>query len=266
MESRLYRCVVIHNRIRPKKHRFSYNAFMFYIDVDEIDSIRDKSLFVSRNRFNLYAFHDKDHLQEGEDSIRQNIERFLKSSGIDRKAGTIKLLTNLRTLGHIFNPVSFYFIDDNEGKPLCSIAEVANTFSEQKLYLLDKDTYDGRRFRQKRLKHFYVSPFSDLDTSFSFSLKEPDERLEISINQSDRESTYFFSSLTGEAKPFDDMRLLIYTLRFPLITIGIIWAIHWQALKLYIKGLRVRRKMDQADLQTEVRPYLSRSTSYHNFN
>lgn len=256
MNSRLYNCKVTHNRLRPKQHRFSYRIFMFYIDIDEIDTISKKVRLFGHNSFNLYSLNDQDHAQEGKSSIRGNIEQYLANQGISDRVGKIYLLTHLRTWGHIFNPVSFYFIQDEQGEPMCSIAEVANTFKEQKLFLLDQETNRQGEYRKTEDKLFYVSPFSDLDTKFAFILKEPDERLAISINQSDSESTFFYSSLVGEQKPLTNRQLIAYSFKFPFVTLGVLWGIHWQALKLWMKGIRARKKAENPELQVGSRPYL----------
>ena len=170
--------------------------------------------------------------------------------------GTISLLTHLRTFGHIFNPVSFYFVNDASGKPLCSIAEVDNTFNEQKLFLVDQQ--ENGSFKQDHRKLFYVSPYSDLDTIFHFNLRRPNRTLRLGINQSEKNSRnpFFRSALSGKSIPLTDKNLLAYSIRFPAITIGILLGIHWQALLLHFKGHRARRKLNNPELQTEKRAYL----------
>ncbi len=229
---------------------------MFALDIDEIDDVASRLKLVSRNKRNLYSFRDDDHWKEGKKNIRANLTSYLHEQGMTEPLGQITLVTHLRTFGHIFNPVSFYFIRGIEDQPLCAIAEVANTFNEQKLFVIGSEYFAKSQYREKQSKEFYVSPYSDLDTEFSFILSEPDERLAISINQSQKGKTYFFSSLVGERRELTDWNLLKYTLRFPFITLQIVGAIHWQALKLYFKRIRVRRKAANPELQKGKQVYL----------
>lgn len=117
MNSCLYECAVMHRRVRPREHRFVYRLFQFALDLDELDTVARRFRGISRNRFNLYAFRDDDHLRYGEADVRSNVEAYLRAQGLATPPGRITLLTSLRTLGYIFNPVSFYFVDDAAGAP-----------------------------------------------------------------------------------------------------------------------------------------------------
>lgn len=256
MNSCLYDCRIIHHRKKPREHRFGYRVFMFYLDLDEIDELAEKLPWLSRNRQNVYAFNDADHLQEGAANVRDNVLNFLSNQGIGKEAGKIFLLTHLRTWGHIFNPVSFFFVDDKQGHPLCLVAEVANTFKEQKLYLVPKENLQSGIYRDKQIKEFYISPFSDLDTNIHFNVKPPSQSLALSINESEDGQPFFFSSMEGTRRPLNQKSLVYYTLLFPLITFKIVAGIHWQALLLYLKRIPVRAKADRPELQKGVRPYL----------
>jgi DUF1365 family protein len=259
----LYRAKVMHHRLAPKVHSFHYNVFMFYLDLDEIDSLSKKMKFMSRNRFNLFNFRDKDHLQlprENPDTsknVRQHITDYLQANGVNIRAGRIMVLTNLCTLGYQFNPVSFYFCYDEQNNPVCSIVEVCNTFLEMKPYFLGADTRLKDQFKLNTEKYFYVSPFIEMDTSFDFDLHIPDEKLQIKIDDYDKAGKRFFiSTLSGERRPLKDSTLLYYFLSFPLITLKIIGLIHWQALKLWLKKTPYHHKNDDLELQKEVfRPY-----------
>ena len=229
---------------------------MFLLDLDELDSLPGKLFFLSRNRFNVYSFRDTDHFKQGGATPRENVEEFLRSEGVEEPIGRILLLTHLRTWGHIFNPVSFYFVEDKHQKPLCLISEVANTFKEQKLYLVRCEGNGGEGYRDSQDKHFYISPFSDLDVKLHFNVKTPDERMSVCINESDSEGVYFFSTLVGKRKRLSNLNLFKYTVLFPFITLSIVWGIHWEALKLFLKKIPVRAKASYPELQTNIRPYL----------
>ena len=263
MNSCLYKAKVMHHRLAPKVHSFHYEVFMFYLDLDEIDELAKKLRFFSRNRFNLFNFRDKDHLQlprENPDSsknIKQHISNYLQHNAVEIGNGKIMVLTNLCTLGYQFNPVSFYFCSDEQGNPLCSVVEVCNTFLEMKPYFLGAETFQNEQYRLNTTKFFYVSPFIDMDTNFDFNLQIPGEKLQVKIDDYDKDGKRFFiSTLSGTKKALSDANLLYYFLSFPLITLKVITLIHWQALKLWLKKITFHRKNDNLDLQKEVyRPY-----------
>ncbi len=259
----LYKARVMHHRLAPKVHSFHYEVFMFYLDLDEIDGLAKRLKFMSRNRFNLFDFRDKDHLQlprekpDSSKNIRQHITDYLQINGVNIGNGRIMVLTNLCTLGYQFNPVSFYYCYDEQDIPVCSVVEVCNTFREMKPYFLGADTMQGDQFKLNTAKFFYVSPFIDMDTNFDFNLHIPGEKLQVKIDDYDKEGNRFFiSTLSGTRKVLKDSTLLYYFLSFPLITLKIISLIHWQALKLWLKKLPYHKKANAPELQREVyRPY-----------
>ena len=256
MNSCLYDCRIVHHRKKPREHRFGYRYFMFYLDLDEIDRLCNRLPWMSRNQRNIYRFNDSDHFQEGATTVRENVLKFLESKSLREQAGKIYLLTHLRTWGHIFNPVSFYFVEDRAGSPLCLIAEVANTFKEQKLFLIPREKLVGNAFRDTHKKHFYISPFSDLDTLIHFNVRQPTETLALTINESEGHTPFFYSSLEGKRRSLTQSNLVLYTLLFPMITLKVVAAIHWQALRLFLKKIPVRAKANKPELQKDIRPYL----------
>ncbi len=253
----------MHHRLAPKEHSFWYNIFMFYLDLDELDALHKKLRFMSVNKFNLFNFRDKDHLQlprENPDTTkntRQHITDYLKSNGTDIGSGRIMVLANLCTLGYQFNPVSFYFCYNEHGEPVCSVVEVCNTYREMKLYYLGSESQNDKGFKLNTEKNFYVSPFIDMDTSFDFDLQIPGEKLQVKIDDYNKLGKRFFiSTLSGKRKPLTDSNLLLYFFSFPLITLQVIGLIHWQAFKLWLKKIKYHKKADNMDLQRDVyRPY-----------
>lgn len=252
MNSCLYECKVMHHRLKPISNRFVYTIFMFYLDLDEVDNAAASSRLMSRNRFNVFNFRDDDHAKLSGSNVKENIVTFLRSKGIRDKIGKIFLLTHLRTFGHVFNPVSFYFCFDEMGEPLCAVPEVGNTFNEQKLFKLGRETFERGSFRSKAEKYFYVSPFIDLDTTFDFDLRIPGQSLHIRIDDYKDGERFFLSSLTGERKPLTDLNLLKYILRIPFVTLKVLGLIHLQAALLYAKKLPYHKKSEYPELQKEV--------------
>ncbi|MBI3510765.1 MAG: DUF1365 domain-containing protein [Bacteroidetes bacterium] len=248
----------MHHRFEPKKHRFHYNVFMFCIDLDSLDEDLRKISFVGRNRFNLFSFYDKDHPvnengeRREEGGVRAQLNIYLRSNGVLEPPAKVLLITNLRLLGYVFNPVSFYFCYDEKGKPLCAVAEVQNTFREMKMYFIGKEKFDGKEFHLRTTKYFYVSPFIDHDAEFDFHLELPGEKMNIRIDDYKNEKRLFISTLTGNKKELTSGRILGYFFRFPLITLRIIFLIHWNAMLLWFKKIRFFRKKEFPELQRDV--------------
>lgn len=253
MNSCLYQCRVMHHRLAPKVHRFDYRIFMFYLDLDEIDALTNMPFF-SRNRFDLFAFYDRDHLGQTEGTVKSKLIAALAEQGIDfPKGGRIALLSLPRVLGYIFNPVSFYFCFDAGGAPLCAVAEVENTFREKKLFFL-REPAGENLFRLVAPKHFYVSPFSDLEVHFDFKLRVPGATMEIHIDDRAGDETLLLSALTGRRESLHPARLAWFALKYPMITLWVMFLIHWNALLLWSKGVPFFRKGARPDLQRGLLP------------
>lgn len=257
MNSSLYKCLVMHNRLEPKRHNLHYNVFMFWLDLDEIDAVARKYWLVSRNRFNMFNFRDADHVQLPADkpdtskNVKQQIVEFLESQHVKLTNPKIFLLTNLRTMGYQFNPVSFYFVYEND-MPVCSVAEVGNTFGEMKLFLLNHETLKENQFLYRTKKYFYVSPFIEHDVEFDFQLTLPNDKLNLRIDDYRGGNRFFIATLTGEKKELTQLQLIWYAIRFPFITLKIIGLIHWNAMLLWMKKIPYHKKEADANLQRDV--------------
>lgn len=257
-DSAIYECAVMHHRLQPKVHRFNYNVFYLWLNLDAIDDLASKLRCFSRNRFNLFSFYDRDHLDLGAGDVKANILKYLAENQVDTaRIASIRLLTFPRVLGYVFNPVCFYYAFDSAGEPLCAVAEVTNTFREQKPYLL-KECDRSERFRLITPKHFYVSPFFALDLNFDFKLQVPGKELEIHIDDRHEDDRVLLTTLTGKQRPLTDAALLLCALKYPLLTLRVIFLIHWQALRLWLKGIPWYGKAANAALQIDVlRPHES---------
>lgn len=264
----------MHHRLAPKQHSFWYRVYMFYIDLDELEVLAKKLRWFSYNQFNLFSFRDKDHLElapkeqisNNKDkhtysSTKQQITTYLKSHNVEIGNGKIKLLTNLSVLGYNFNPVSFYFCFDENNHPLCAVAEISNTYREMKMFFFGKEELVGNAFKQKVQKHFYVSPFINLDDYFDFNLVIPSAELTIKIDDYDKEGNRFFiSTLKGTQKPLTNASMLRYFFSIPLIPLRIMGLIHWQAFKLWLKKINYHPKAANQALQKDVyKPYKNNS-------
>ena len=258
MNSCLYECSVMHHRFSPKVHHFAHDLFMFYLDLDELDLVAQKIHLFSHNLRNLYSFRDPDHEPAGPGPLKERIVRFIQQQGIDPGPfSRVMLLTLPRIFGYIFNPISIYYCFDSAGKPLCAVAEVGNTFREMKLYLLRQEELTaGTTFAQIVPKHFYVSPFSSLDLNFDFKLKIPAGELNLKIDDLDGGEKVLITTLRGRRAELTNRNLWWFTFKFPLLTLKVIFLIHWHALRLWLKGVPFHRKAANLPLQQEVlRPH-----------
>lgn len=186
-------------------------------------------------------------------STKRQILGYIKSQGLEEVPAKIMLLTNLSVLGYNFNPVSFYFCFDQQNHPLCAVAEISNTFREMKMFFFGKEDLEGNTFKQKAEKLFYVSPFIDLDTFFDFQLTIPSDKLDIKIDDYDREGNRFFlSTLKGNQQPLTNASMLRYFFKIPLIPLQVMALIHWQAFKLWVKKIDFHKKGANQHLQQNV--------------
>jgi len=261
--SAIYECRVMHHRLAPKVHRFDYRVFYLWLDLDALDSLSRKLRIFSRNRLNLFSFFDSDHFDQDGGAVKTKLLCWLEAQGMDTtRIASIRLLTFPRVFGYIFNPVCFFYCFNAAGEPLCVVTEVTNTFHEKKPYLLREREADGR-FRLLTPKNFYVSPFTSLDLSFDFKLRVPNGKLDIHIDDREGDERLILTALTGERKPLTDVRLLLCTVKYPLLTLRVITLIHWHAFRLWLKKVPFHRKAANAELQTGVhRPHKSIASSH----
>lgn len=255
LNSCIYKVEVAHQRLAPKKHGFQYGLFMFLLDLDEAEKINKNLKLIAVNKRSLYSFYDEDHLQHSQLPTREKLEAFITSHGVTEQIGEIKLVTNLRFFGYVFNPISIYFVHDKAGAPLLAVAEVGNTFLERKPYLLPthKDERTGKTtYRLTTPKNFYVSPFSRVDDTFEFVCSSPEQTLELRINTQSGGQTTLASSLLGERLDLTDRNVIACTLRYPFVTLGIIGFIHFHALLLWFKKVPYFRKEISAHMQSEL--------------
>ena len=232
---------VIHKRFKPKKHFFKYNVFSLFLDLDEINELDQKILFFSYNKFNILSFFDKDHGYRDGSSIKDWLIHVLQKKNISTINIKIKILCYPRIFGYVFNPLSIFFIYDADSNPIAILYEVKNTFGEQHTYVFKIDI-KNKQILNNCKKKFYVSPFMDLESKYFFKVLIPNERLSVIIDQRDKEGKLLFASQDGERVKLSSKNLLISYLKHPLMTLKIISAIHYEALKLWIKGIKLVKK------------------------
>ena len=254
MNSCLYRTSVNHVRILPKRHQFSYSQFMFGLDLNELELLGEKLRFFGNNRKNLFSFYDQDHFHYGKSCLKENIIEYLADRhnlvGIENAF----IITQLRMWGFIFNPVSFIFLYGKSNEPMGLIAEVSNTFREMKNYYVAQDRLVKNYYIDSKSKNFYISPFSQLNTTLSFKISSSLDKLHLQVDECSQDSSelFFHSLLSGNKIPLTDKNLLYYTLKYPGNTFLSFAQIHLQALKLFQKKFPWHPKKANPEFQTNI--------------
>ena len=241
---RFYRGPVMHQRMRPVTHRFSYSVFSILIDLDDLDRIDHLSPFFSVNRFNLMSVNERDHGPRDGSSLAAHARALFRDAGLDCSNGTIRLLCYPRILGYVFDPLSVYFAYDDRGQLVGLLYEVRNTFGEHHTYVapLKPGERSEAGIRQESAKRFFVSPFNPVEMAYRFRVHPPDETVGVRILVTEQEQPIMAASFHGDYLPFSTRSLLHLCLTIPFLTLKIIGAIHIEALKLWVKGLRLRAR------------------------
>lgn len=239
--SGLYNGWVIHQRFRPKPHRLRYRMAQILVDLDEMDAIAAQSRLFARNRFAPVAFHDRDHGDRSGRDLRAQLAGWLAEAGIAWDGGPVRLLTMPRIFGHVFNPISTWFAHDRDGRLVATVYEVTNTFHDRHFYAVPATPDAFGAVRQSAPKALYVSPFMDLDMRYDFALLPPGETVSLSVTGSDADGRMIVASFAGKRRTFDDRALVAMLLGIPFMTLRVVAGIHWEAFKLWMKGIGVRR-------------------------
>jgi len=233
----LYPSRVMHRRRVAPFYRFVYRIFYLLIDVDRIAETAQELRLFSHNRFNLASFYDRDFGLRRPGGLRPWAESILDNAGIDLAGGRVRLLCLPRLLGFAFNPISLWYCEHRDGSLRAVIAEVRNTFGEKHSYLLAAGggpmAYDRPLEAEKC---FHVSPFFDLVGRYRFTLSEPGERLRVAIHETRAGVPILDATLAGERRALTDGALLALALAMPLMTLKVVAGIHWEALKIWLRG------------------------------
>jgi hypothetical protein len=253
MHSAIYQGTVRHRRMLPVEHHFNYRMFMMYLDLDELPQVFQGSRLFSATRRALARFCREDHLGIASIPLDQSVRDLVEQSTGQRPHGPIRLLTHLRYFGYVFNPVSFYYCFNADDTRLETIvAEVNNTpWGERECYVLGKDAEvidsevgDGEVGRNAirrycPVKRMHVSPFMPMDVSYDWRFQPPSESLTVHMGNSREGHKLFDATLVLQRQEIAPASLARVLIAFPLMTVKIIVAIHWQALRLWLKGVPV---------------------------
>jgi len=255
MKSAVYLGTITHARQAVTNYRFSQTMPWWLLDLSEVDELSRRFWGFRRGNFSLFAFRDHDHIHLGHATARENILAWVREQGLAEEITDVFLLTNLRTLGYVFNPVSFYFLQGKTQRWV--VTQIGNTFWEQKPTLLGPFT--GDELTQEIPKLFYISPFLSLKNRLVLKLTWPGERLRIHIDdlspEGKRELTAVFAATRVE---LTQGLILKLALRFPCMCQLVTATIHWHALKLWLKKVPFISKAANPELQQGVFVWISR--------
>lgn len=242
----LYFGDVMHARLRAMKrsaggHRFSYRVMSLLVDLDRLDDADKLTRLFGVNRAALYSFHERDHGDRDGSSLRKYVDKRMAEHGVDLTGGRVQLLCYPRLLGYTFNPLSVYFCNRKDGSLAALIYEVRNTFGEIHSYVLPVQAHEisDAGVRQEQNKLFYVSPFIEMAMRYFFRVSPPSQKVKVRILETDAGGPLLSATFSGKRTPLTTRALLGAFAALPCVTLKIMAAIHWEALRLWIKGAKL---------------------------
>ncbi len=247
--SGLYRGHVVHTRLRPSRHSLRYSVFSLMLDLDEAPELSRRSSVFGFNRRALLSVWEKDLGDRRERGLRNWVEDLLKQAGLDISHPRIDILCYPRLFGFVFNPLTVYYCSDADGAIRALIYEVSNTFDERWIYVMRTGEKSGP-FKQSCLKQFYVSPFMPMDCQYHFHVVAPGDHVVLRIDETDGEGLLLRAVFAGKRREFNDRELRAALFRYPLMTLKVVGAIHWEALRLLLKRVPVFRHHPTEDRLT----------------
>jgi DUF1365 family protein len=236
----LYDGHVMHRRLRPLAHRFRYRVFSLLIDLDRLEAADRLSPLFGVNRRNLVSFHEEDHGKRDGTPLADQARGLAREAGVEGEIARALLLCYPRVLGYAFNPISVYYLFAATGELSCVLYEVHNTFSQRHTYAARVRPHERERtgLRQARDKLLYVSPFIDMAMRYEFYLKAPAEKLFLRIGERDQHGAVMAATFAAAQRPLSTRSLLASCLAVPALGLKVVGAIHFEALRLWLKGLR----------------------------
>jgi len=239
--SSIYNGHVIHKRFWPKKHFFKYKVFSLLIDLSELYQLEKKLTLFSYNKFNVLSFYDIDHGPRDGSSLINWVKENMTKNNISTEEITIKLLCYPRIWGYVFNPLSVFFVYDKNSNLVSILYEVKNTFNEQHTYIF-KLQKSEELIEHSCRKKFHVSPFIEMNCTYYFKITKPGEKISVYIDQYDNENKLLVALQEGIKVTLNNKNLIKVFFSHPAMSFKIILAIHFEAFKLWVKGIRFVKK------------------------
>lgn len=232
---------IFHQRLVPKRHRFDYRIFLFWLDLDELDQLCENVRGLSVSAFSPVRFKRSDYLGHPDTSLKQSVLKRMSELAGRSLNGKVFLLGQLRMFGLYFSPVNFYYLQQQDGTYSHVLAEVSNTpWNQRHHYLVDlTDQKDCD-------KAFHVSPFNPMDMQYHWNIKQPDQQLDLQLSCSKSEM-HFVAQLKMNKHELNSKSLFRVVLSIPSMTVKTVVGIYWQALKLFIKGVPYYGPPDNKD-------------------
>jgi uncharacterized protein len=228
---------VVHKRLSPRPHAFTYRVFALALDVDEIDKISGALRLFGRNRCQLISFHDRDYGRGDGRTVAAHIRSTLTESGLRDACERIVFLCYPRLFGFAFNPLSVYFCYDRTNQLKAVVYEVSNTFRERTSYVIPVEPTDAGRVHQVCAKEMYVSPFTPRAAQYSFHVTPPHDEVVVGVSLRDQNGPLLKTHFRGERLPLTDKSLAQMVARHPLMTAKVVGGIHFEAARLWLKGV-----------------------------
>lgn len=252
--SGLYPGIVTHTRLRPRRHALRYRIFMLLLDLDELAALDRGLRLFSLRRFNLTGFDPRRHGDGSATPLKAQVEARLAAAGI-ASGGPIRMLAMPRILGMGFNPLTVYFCHRADGALSAILYEVNNTFGERHSYLIPAE--DAPVVKQACAKGFYVSPFMDMDLAYAFRVRPPPcqelgEQVQVLVDVDDAEGRVLATGFVASRQDLNDHNLLRAWLTHPWMTLGVLAAIHWEALFIWLRGEKIRQRPAKPDWPVTV--------------
>jgi uncharacterized protein len=245
VNSHLLEGKVRHRRSRPSVYELEHDVYYFAIDLDELEVVASRLRLVGRNRRNVYAFRDSDHFLPPAGDVRAAVWDHLRAEGFDPDGWRVTLVTSLRVLGYVFNPASFYLCRNRDGALEVVVVEVHNTYHERHLYTL-RPVLTPAAHVASMDKGFYVSPFIDMDATYTVRVQDRPDSLRIVIDETEHGLPLLQASMVLRRLPLADRTLVRLFLRHPLVPHRTIATIHWHALRLWLRGVHFHRHGEAA--------------------
>lgn len=254
--SHFYEGNVSHCRLEPKVHSFKYSFFWTAIDLDEMQQVFNKHPLWSLERWNVSSFRRKDHLGDPSKPLVQCVKEMIEKTFGYKPVGSVQLITHMAYLGFRFNPVSFYIVRDESGKIEFIVAEINNTpWGEQFCYIIDARNQTSESIISKMKKQFHISPFFSMDIDYKWEFTFTDDQLVIQMENWEYGKKVFSVLMHAKQREMNKKSMTMVLIKYPLMTLQVIWGIYWQAFRLWLKKIPVYYHPKQMKGKTDVSKY-----------